>query len=226
MFIEGEKTEGLFIKRINRFEALVNINDKIELVHVPNTGRMEELLFEGAKVILLRKDSEYRKTKYSLLHIYKNNHLICINSLFANKVFEEGVLKGKINFIKGRIKREVTFLNSRFDFLITDGINDTLLEIKCATYEEDGIAKFPDAPTQRGRKHIEELIKANNNYKTGIIIISFIDYVKSFTPNYNIDRAFGEKLKEAYEKGVIVKAYRCNIDIDEIEIKDEIEIFF
>ncbi|MCX7883910.1 MAG: DNA/RNA nuclease SfsA [Caloramator sp.] len=225
MYIEGEKTIGRFIKRLNRFEALVWIEDKIELVHVPNTGRMIELLNEGTEVILQKSSNPYRKTKYSLLHIYKNQHLICVNSSLANKVFEEAVLKGKINWAEGKIKREVQFLNSRFDFFIekNDGM---FVEVKCATFEENGIAKFPDAPTERGKKHIDELILANNNYKTGIVIIAFMDYVNSFTPNYKIDKAFGDKLKEAFLKGVLLKVYRCLVDIDEVSIKDEIRFFF
>lgn len=122
-------------------------------------------------------------------------------------------------------KREVQFLNSRFDFFIEkdEGI---FAEVKCATYEEDEIAKFPDAPTVRGKKHIDELILANNNYKAAIIIISFMDYVKSFTPNYKIDKEFGEKLIKAFSMGVIVKAYRCSVSINEVVLKDELKIIF
>ncbi|SKA81704.1 sugar fermentation stimulation protein A [Caloramator quimbayensis] len=225
MYIDGEKNEGIFIKRLNRFEALVRVDNKIELVHVPNTGRMKELLYEGAKVILNKTNNPNRKTKYSLLHIYKNQHLICVNSSLANRVFEEAVLTGEIDWAEGEIKREVQFFNSRFDFFIKkdEGI---FTEVKCATFEEDGIAKFPDAPTERGKKHIDELILANNNYKAAIVIISFMDYVKSFTPNYKIDKEFGEKLIKAFSMGVIVKAYRCSVSIDEVVLKDELKIIF
>lgn len=109
MYIDGEKTEGIFIKRLNRFEALVSVDNKIELVHVPNTGRMKEMLYEGAKVILNKSNNPNRKTKYSLLHIYKNKHLICVNSSLANRVFEEAVLKGEIDWAEGEIKEKFNF---------------------------------------------------------------------------------------------------------------------
>lgn len=227
MFIQGEKVKGICIKRINRFEALIKVDDRIELVHVPNTGRMIELLYEGTKVILQKSDKPNRKTKYSLLHVYKDKNIVCVNSSLANRVFEEAVINGRIDWIKGKIKREVQYSNSRFDFFIEDEKNNgTFVEVKCATYEENGISQFPDAPTERGRKHIDELIIANNKYRAAIVIIAFMDYVKYFTPNYKIDKIFGEKLKKAYDRGVIIKAYRCFVDIDEINIKDEIEIFF
>lgn len=224
--IGGKKIEGKFIKRPNRFEALVDIDGKIETVHVPNTGRMVELLHEGVGIILQKSDNPYRKTKYSLLHVYKKGHLICINSAFANRVFEEAVKKGQIEWLKGNIKREVLYSNSRFDFFI-DGDVKYFIEVKCATYEENGIAMFPDAPTERGRRHIDELIEAKKNgFNAAVVIMIFMDYVTEFTPNYRIDRKFGLKLKNAYDNGVEVKAYRCAVFKDEVYIIDEVKIYF
>lgn len=224
--IEGEKVKGIFLNRPNRFEAEVAINGEVEIVHVPNTGRMVEMLHRGAEVILIKSNNEKRKTKYTMNYVIKEGHLICINSILANRVFEDAFREGKINWAQGIIRREVTFSNSRFDFFV-EGTDRTFIEIKCATYEEGGIAKFPDAPTERGRRHIDELIKAvKHGYKAGVAIVAFMDYVKEFTPNYNIDRVFGEKLREASEAGVTVKAYRCSISTDEIEIDSEMEIYF
>ncbi|EYE89668.1 XRE family transcriptional regulator [Fervidicella metallireducens AeB] len=224
--MEGDKVLGIFIERPNRFEALVNIDGSIERVHVPNTGRMREMLFPGTEVILVKSQNPNRKTRYSLMFVYKNNHLICINSALANKVFEDALLTGKIKWLNGKIKREVTYNNSRIDFFI-EGEEKTLLEVKCATYEENKITMFPDAPTDRGKRHIDELIKAKKEgFGAAIVVIAFMDYVEEFTPNYKIDKAFGEKLKEAYDNGVIVKAYKCSISVDEISIKEEIKIYF
>ena len=224
--IEGEKVKGRFLTRPNRFEALVEVNGEVELAHVPNTGRMSEMLHEGVEVTLVKSDKPSRKTKYSLLFVNKKEHLICIHSSLANKVFEDAVRRGKIRGIDGEIRREVGFGKSRIDFFI-DGEEKTFVEVKCATYEEDGITMFPDAPTERGRKHIDELIKAKEEgYNAAIMIISFMDYVTEFTPNYKIDREFGEKLREAVEKGVDVRAYRCSISEEEIFLTDEMKVYF
>lgn len=224
MLLKGEWKDGLFLSRLNRFEALVRIDIGVELVHVPNTGRMHELLHEGTEVILLKSNNPNRKTRYTLFFVKKLGHLICVNSVLANDVFEDAIKSGKINWLEGTIKREVTYHKSRIDFFI-EGDKKTFVEIKCGTYEENGIVMFPDAPTERGRKHIEELMDAmNEGYQTAIVIIAFMDYVEEFTPNYKIDRAFGEKLRAAFEEGMIVKAYNCIIGLEEISIKDEIII--
>lgn len=224
--IDGEIVKGIFIKRPNRFEALVIVGDEVEVAHVPNTGRMKEMLHEGVEVLLLKSKNPKRKTKYSMMFVKKKGHLICINSVLANSVFDDAIRSGKIEWLQGDIKREVTYHNSRIDFFV-DGEEKTLIEVKCGTYEEDGILMFPDAPTERGRRHVDELIKAREEgYRSAIVIIAFMDYVSEFTPNYKIDREFGEKLKEASEKGVIVKAYKCSIEPREIFLKEEIKVYF
>lgn len=235
MKIPGEKVIGNFITRPNRFEALVEIEGEIENVHVPNTGRMAEMLHPGARVILIKSRNPARKTKYSMNFIYKKDHLICINSILANKVFEEGVKNGSISLEhEGKssdinIIREVAFGSSRLDFLI-EGLRDndnTFVEVKCCTYEENNQAMFPDAPTERGRRHIDELIKAKEEgFGAAIIILSFMDYVEEFSPNYNIDKKFGLKLENAYNRGVNLKVYRCCICTDEIRIDREIPFHF
>ncbi|TDT61987.1 DNA/RNA nuclease SfsA [Fonticella tunisiensis] len=224
--IEGEKIKGIFLERINRFEALVLVDGEAQRVHVPNTGRMKELLHKGVEVTLVKSNKPDRKTKYSMMFVNKNGHLICINSPLANRVFEDGIRSGKINWLKGDIKREVSFRDSRIDFFI-DGEYKTFVEVKCGTYEENGTTMFPDAPTERGRKHIGELIKAvEDGYRAAVVIVAFMDYVKEFTPNYKIDREFGEKLKEAYDGGIDVRAYKCSISEDEIYILEEIKVYF
>jgi sugar fermentation stimulation protein A len=226
MVLYGEWIEGVFLQRLNRFEALVSVDTGIELVHVPNTGRMSELLHVGTEVILLKSNNPNRKTRYTLFFVKKDGHLICINSILANDVFEDAIKSGLINWLNGTIKREVVYHNSRIDFFI-DGDEKTFVEVKCGTYEENGVVMFPDAPTERGRKHIDELICAmNEGYRAAVVIIAFMDYVHEFTPNCKIDRLFGEKLKEAFDLGVIVKVYNCNIGLEDISIKDEIKINF
>lgn len=226
MLLNGVWKRGIFLSRPNRFEAWVYVDNEIELAHVPNTGRMSELLQVGTEVILLESNRPNRKTKYSMFFVKKDGHLICVKSILANDIFEDGIVSGKVDWLNGEIRREVTFHNSRIDFFI-NGDEKTFVEIKCGTYEENGIVMFPDAPTERGRKHIDELMTAiNEGYRAAVVIIAFMDYVREFTPNYKIDREFGEKLKNAFDLGMIVKAYNCNIGLNEISIKREIEVKF
>lgn len=226
MEVKGEKIKGIFIDRPNRFEALVKVDGSIERAHVPNTGRGREIFIPGTEVVLVRSNNENRKTKYTLMFANKRGHLICMNSAFANRVFEEGIAKGNIDWLHGIVRREVTYGNSRIDFFV-EGEKSTFVEVKCGTYEENGIIMFPDAPTDRGRKHIDELLKAKEEgFNCAIVIVGFMDYVTEFTPNYKIDLEFGKKLKEAYDKGIIVKAYNCCIDIDDVSIKNEIKVYF
>lgn len=222
--IEGEKVEAIFKIRLNRFQALVDIDGKEEIVHVPNTGRLKELLIPNTKVFLIKSNNELRKTKYSLMFVEKKKKLICINSSLANRVLEEEMRSGRIHLGYGDIKREVTFGNSKFDFCI-NGDNKTFIEVKCATYEDNNVAKFPDAPTERGRRHIEELISIKNmGMDSKIIFIAFMDYASYFVPFKEIDEKFYECILKAYRSGVDIKCYRCNILLDEISIKDEIPV--
>lgn len=226
MQLKGNKLEGIFIQRINRFEAIIETEYEKLTVHVPNTGRMKEYLIPGCKVILQDSDNPVRKHRYSLLHVYKNDKLVCVNSMYANRIFEEAYEKGRINWLKGTLRREVTFGNSRIDFF-AEGDLSTFIEIKSCTFESEGICMFPDAPTERGRKHVLELIKAvHNGYNTAIVIISMMDFTTAFTPYYDIDPLFGEVLKRAWLEGVSVKAYNCSLNADNIELRDEIEVFF
>lgn len=224
--IGGEKINGIFLNRPNRFEAEVLINGEVEIAHVANTGRMKEMLIPGVEVILQKSDNPKRKTKYSLMFVKKNKNLICIKSALANNVFEDAFNNGRISWVSGDLKREVTYKNSRFDFFIS-GEENCFVEVKCGTYEEDGILKFPDAPTDRGRKHIGELIDASKNgYKGAIAIIGFMDYITEFTPHYKIDEKFGVKLKEAVENGIELHVYKTRITQDEIELLEEIPYYF
>lgn len=222
--IPGEKIEGRFIKRLNRFEAIVEIEEKEILCHVPNTGRLRELLLPNAKVFLVRSNNKKRKTEWTLMFVEKNKGLVCINSAMANRVLESAIKENVVKSEKGVLKREVSFYNSKFDFFI-DGDEKTFIEVKCATFEENGIAKFPDAPTDRGRRHIEELIKAVElGYKAKIIFVAFMDFVNLFTPYKEMDEKFALTLKKAKEKGVEVIAYRCSIELDEINVIDKITV--
>ena len=149
--------EAKFLKRPNRFQAYVLLNDEEIMVHVPNTGRCRELLIPECIVLLREENNPKRKTKYSLVSVYKDKELINIDSQAPNKIVEEALLKGVIPQLRKYdiVLREKTFGNSRFDFKLSNSNSEEYyLEVKGVTLENQGYAKFPDAPTERGTKHI------------------------------------------------------------------------
>lgn len=217
-----------FIKRPNRFNAQVMLDNEIITVHVPNTGRCRELLKEDAIVILREELNPNRKTKYDLVAVYKGEVLINIDSQVPNKVVEEALKNEKIDKLKkyNIISREKTFGKSRFDFKLTNN-NDELyyLEVKGATLEDNGEIRFPDAPTERGAKHILELIEIKKlGMGAGVLFLVQMDEAKYFRPNWEMDKKFSEALKSAKEIGVDIFAYTCFVKEDEISIKEEIEV--
>ena len=157
--------KGRFINRPNRFIAQVEIENQIHTVHVKNTGRCRELLTDSAVVILEESQNPARKTKYDLIAVYKGDTLINMDSQAPNKAVGEWLKKGEFIENPTLIKAEKTFGSSRLDFYVESQKEKTFIEVKGVTLEVNGVAKFPDAPTQRGAKHLKELISAK---KTGL----------------------------------------------------------
>ena len=222
-------SKGLFISRPNRFIAKVKTEDNIETVHVKNTGRCKELLVEGCTVYLEESDNTARKTKYDLVAVEKtqnNNHTLLINmdSQAPNDAIAEW-LKGGLFSNFAIVRREVKYQNSRFDFYVEDNGEKIFLEVKGVTLENNGTALFPDAPTERGIKHIEELIKATlDGYSAYIIFVIQMKGVKKFIPNYQTHPQFGEALKKAQNHGVRILAFDCLIKPDEMNIDSPVEV--
>lgn len=217
--------EAIFIKRPNRFIAHVLIDGKEEIVHVRNTGRCKEILIKGTKVILEASANPNRKTAYSLIAAYKGDTLINIDSQIPNAVVFEGVKQGKIPLISNVkfLKREVTYGNSRFDMYFEKENSRGFIEVKGVTLEEDGLAMFPDAPTERGRKHLIEMADAvANGYEGFIIFLIQMKGVKAFLPNTMMDPEFSAELKESAVKGVKVLAYDSIVKENEIIIANEV----
>lgn len=215
--------EGKFISRPNRFIAHVKIDEKIEICHVKNTGRCKELLIKGVTVYLEHSNNPNRKTAYSLIGVQKGHRLINIDSQAPNKVLYEGLLNGTIvlpNFKKiTEIKPEKVYKKSRFDFYIENENNKAFIEVKGVTLEEDGVVKFPDAPTERGLKHIYELVDAlEDNYMAYIVFVIQMNNVKYFTPNDCTQKEFGEALQYAQSKGVQILAYECDVEPDSLKL--------
>lgn len=227
MKINNKIIKGNFIKRLNRFEAIVDIQGESNLVHVPNTGRCKELLFEGAVVLLEKRDGKHRKTAYELIMVYKKNKLIAIDSQLPNKLAEEALRNNVINELQDYeyIKREVVFGDSRFDLYMEKKGEKAFVEVKGVTLEVDAVAKFPDAPTERGTKHIYELIKAKNEgYRACLLFVVQLDFAKYFTPNSVMDPKLAEALKAAKSAGVEIYAYGCQVKEDEVHLYKPMEV--
>ena len=214
-----------FISRPNRFIAHIEIDGKTEIAHVKNTGRCKELLKEGATVYVQKSDNPLRKTKYDLITVEKNKMLINMDSQAPNKVFGEWVKQGNFTPNISLIKPECKYGNSRFDFYIEADERKIFAEIKGVTLEENGVVMFPDAPTERGVKHIRELCECvNNGYEGYIFFIIQMEKCKYFTPNKVTHPEFAEALKFASKCGVNIKALNCRVASDELKILNDVEV--
>lgn len=213
--------EAKFISRPNRFIAIVEIDGQKEICHVKNTGRCKELLIAGSKVFVQEAKGDTRKTKYDLIAVYKGERLINIDSQAPNKIFHEWVLScGFFEDIR-LIKPEYKYNNSRFDFYIETGNRKIFVEVKGVTLEEDGVALFPDAPTERGIKHLTGLSRSmEDGYEAYLFFIIQMKGVLYFIPNYKTHPAFGESLSKAAKQGVKVIALDCEVAADTITARD------
>ena len=214
---------GRFISRPNRFIANVEINGKTEICHVKNTGRCKELLTPDAAVYLEISHNPARKTKFDLIAVQKGELLINMDSAAPNKAAAEYLRKrfGKNAYIQP----EYTYGSSRIDFYAESNVEKWLIEVKGVTLEEQGKALFPDAPTLRGVKHINELINAaQNGYKACLLFIIQMKGVTSFSPNDNTHPEFGQALRNAAKQGVLIKAVDCIVTPDSMTADSEVEI--
>lgn len=217
--------KGVFLSRPNRFIAKVLIDGAEETVHVKNTGRCRELLTDRAKVFLSRSSNPDRKTKYDLIAVRKGDKLINMDSQIPNDVAGEWLKKGNVFSENAVIRREVIYGKSRFDFYIEDNGDKIFLEVKGVTLENEGVAMFPDAPTERGVKHINELISAvAEGYKGYILFVIQTEDVFLFKPNDITHKAFGDALRNAQKSGVKIIAVNCRTEDDSIEIYKEIKV--
>jgi len=225
----GQVISGKFISRPNRFIAYVDINGEIELVHVKNTGRCRELLTENALVYLSVSDNPTRKTKYDIIAVEKITaegvRLINMDSQVVNAAAEEWLKKGELFSHSAIIRREVTYKNSRFDFYIEDGDEKAFLEVKGVTLERGGEVLFPDAPTERGVRHVRELTGlARRGERTAILFVIQMSGIRTFMPNDSTHAAFGDALREAASAGVQIIARECFVDASSISITNPVPV--
>ena len=213
---------GIFLSRPNRFIAKVMINQEEIAAHVPNTGRMSELLVPGVRAMLAWNPAPHRKTDYTLILVEKEQRWVSVNSMLANQIAYE-FLKAQADVVD--LKQEVTYGNSRFDLACFRGGNYAYYEVKSVNLVVNEIAMFPDAPTERGAKHLAELIKAQQEgYHAGVIFVVQRSDAKSFQPNQEMDPKFSRLLGQCHSLGIEIRALSCDIDGVNIEIVRELPV--
>ena len=210
-------TRGTFLDRPNRFIAHVELDGRRETVHVKNTGRCRELLLPGAEVWLTAPGTEGRKTKYDLVTVRKENGLLVnIDSQAPNVVVREWMERQQYDVIVP----EYTYGDSRIDFYMERGTERTLMEVKGCTLEIDGIGYFPDAPTERGVKHLRELAKAvKDGYRAAIAFAIQMDGITEVRPNIQTHAEVGTAMQEAREAGVEILFLSCHVEPDGLMVK-------
>lgn len=215
---------GIFKARPNRFIAEVEVEGQLEIAHVPNTGRCRELLVDDAVVWLKPSDNPNRKTKFSLHFVENRGALVSLYSQQANSIVYDAIVDGKIRELAGYSihQREKTVDNSRIDIYLANENEQCYVEVKGVTLIIDGEARFPDAPTERGSKHLKELIKLKKEGNRCCVFFLIQHPVgKFFRPNWENDPKFSETLNEAYDNGVEILVYRCDNQLSGIELIPE-----
>ncbi len=229
MKFDSELLPGEFAGKLNRFTSRVKLNGKMVRAHIPTSGRLAELLVPGHRCYVRRVESKTRVTPYDLLLIEYKGGLVHINAIGANKLIAEAIRGNRIEEFAGYdIRPEFAWGNSRFDLHLTrPRRKPVLVEIKSVTLCEDGVGFFPDAPTSRGVKHLLELREAaREGYRAYSIFVAQRSDARVFRPNWATDPEFSETLRNVSRDGVKVRAYRCDVSLDEITIAERLPISF
>lgn len=215
---------GIFLSRPNRFIAHIEINGQAEVCHVKNTGRCRELLIPGVRVWCQKADNPARKTQYDLIAVQKGTRLINMDSQAPNAAAKEWLLSGGLGQIDG-LRPETFHGDSRFDFaFIKDGI-PCLLEVKGVTLETDGVCAFPDAPTERGTRHLQHLAQAvKEGYCAYVLFVIQMADAAYLHPNDTTDPAFGDALRQAHAVGVHILAMDCTITENSLTIRNPVSV--
>lgn len=220
-------TEAGFLERPNRFIARVEMEDgRIETVHVKNTGRCGELLLPGARVFLDRPAGVNRKTTYDLVAVYKDKMLVNMDSAAPNKAVREWLESGRGFTDTTLVRPETKFGNSRFDFYVEAGKEKIFIEVKGVTLERDGVVLFPDAPSERAVKHVQELMEARKKgFRAAVLFVIQMKGVEYFIPNADTHPAFAKALAEAKETGVELYAYDCIVTENGMELDTPVPVY-
>jgi sugar fermentation stimulation protein A len=239
MKIAAKLIPATFVKRDNRFRVTVRVEGHLVWAHLPNSGRLRELLVPGRRVLLAAAQAPGRRTSYDLLMVDLDGTLVSIDARLPSRLLyealrqpfdklriptQDGALQaGQLEEFAGyaEVRREVTYGQSRLD-LVLEGKPDSrrcFIEAKSVTLVEDGVALFPDAPTQRGRRHLGELARARaEGHRAAVVFVVQRDDAIRFSPHHEADPAFGQALREAAQAGVEVYAYKCRVSEREIAL--------
>ena len=218
-------SKGTFLERPNRFIAYAELSGKTEVIHVKNTGRCAELLIPGASIYVQESDNPARKTKWDLIGVEKGSRMINMDSQVPNLVVKEWIESGHLTSDIRMVRPETAYGNSRFDLYVETGSSRIFIEVKGVTLEEEGVVRFPDAPSDRAVKHLQELEKAvREGYEAYVFFVIQMKGVRYFTPNMDTHPAFCEALKSAKAAGVNILAYDCRVSGDQIEIADPVPV--
>lgn len=216
--------EGRFLSRPNRFIAHVEVDGKVEVCHVKNTGRCRELLIPGTTVWIDESDNPNRKTRFDLIAVDRGGMMVNMDSQAPNRLFAEWAKEGHLGTLD-EIKAECRFGESRFDFRLRQGEQLTYVEVKGCTLEVAGEALFPDAPTERGVRHIRELMAAKAaGHRAILFIVIQMQGAKVFRPNRATHPAFADALQEAQAAGVEIMAWDCVVSPETVRIDQPIEV--
>lgn len=226
MRFEDSPVAAVFKARLNRFLGVVQIDGEQTLCFIPNPGRMDELLRPGAKVYLIEKSPENRKTQYDLAIVDHNGTLVSIDSRVPNMVIAEAIESNRLQEFHGMniVEREHTFGDSRLDFLLRSGPGQLLLEVKSCTLVRNGTSFFPDAPTARGRRHLRTLMDGLAEGGAAILFLIQRPDTKCLRSNEATDPEFAETLREAARMGVEVYAYNSNVTLHGVSIKQKVPV--
>ena len=216
--------QGRFLSRPNRFIAHVEMDGKTEICHVKNTGRCRELLIPGAKVWCAKAENPNRKTAYDLIAVEKGSYLVNMDSQAPNQAVGEWLQNGGLGNAQV-VLPEQRFHDSRFDFYLERDGKPMFLEVKGVTLEENGVCRFPDAPTQRGARHLRELMLAKEQgYDAAVLFVIQMASVRYLAPNDETDPEFGNALREAAKNGVSVLAVDCHVTPDTMTIGNPVAV--
>ena len=217
--------EAVFLDRPNRFIAHILLNGQKQVCHVKNTGRCRELLVPGAAVYVQKAANPARKTAYDLIAVWKGGRLINMDAAAPNKVFGQWLSAGGAGFVPELIRPECVHGDSRFDFYFEHGGRKAFAEVKGVTLEDDGVVRFPDAPTERGVKHLHGLIRCvQEGFEAWAVFIIQMKGVKYFEPNRATHPEFAEALAQAAQAGVKLIALDCNVEKDSLNAADPVAI--
>ena len=217
--------EAVFLDRPNRFIAHILLNGQTQVCHVKNTGRCKELLLPGAEIFVQHCVNPARKTAYDLIAVRKGQRLINMDAVAPNKVFGEWLSAGGPGYVPELIRPECVHGDSRFDFYFEHGGRKAFAEVKGVTLEDDGVVRFPDAPTERGVKHLHGLIRCvQEGFEAYAVFIIQMKGVKYFEPNRATHPEFAEALIQAAQAGVKLLALDCDVEKDSLRAGELVEI--